>query len=118
MAAFAGIASFVIALILSYQIFPDPGTGDMGYAGGRFIFTAAVTTIVSVVATRVSKSHREAEQKSVAPIGESEADQEQDTNVADERAWILRQYSSIDSAVAGQRAFASLSLFSETAASA
>ena len=225
MAAFAGIASFVVALYLSYQIFPDPGTGDMGYAGGRFIFTAAVTIIVSVVATRVSKSHREAEyqrlreearkaqrqregreaelreterrevalrreagkreaellseierlreakqqfeveretaneaavdrdhslgevpeearaaarhspgdlelvddartantlvaQKSVAPIGASEADEEQDTNVADERAWILRQYSSIDSAVAGQRAFASQSLFTDAAASA
>lgn len=222
MAAFAGIASFVIALYLSYQIFPDPGTG---YAWGRFIFTAAVTTIVSVVATRESKSHREAEyrrireearkaqrqregreaerreaerrevalrreagkreaellseierlreakqqfeveretaneaavdrdhslgevpeearaaarhflgdlvladdartantlvaQKSVAPIGASEADQGQDTNVADERAWILRQYSSIDSAVAGQRSFAALSLISEAMAGA
>lgn len=57
-------------------------------------------------------------QKSVAPIRASEADQEQDTNVADERARIIRQYSSIDSAVAGQRAFASLSLISEGAASA
>lgn len=63
MAAFAGIASFVIALYLSYQIFPNPGTGDTGYAGERFIFTAAVTTIVSVVATRVSKSHWEAERR-------------------------------------------------------
>ena len=69
MTVVAGIASFAIALFLSYQIFPDPGSGDMGYAGGRFIFTVAATTIVSVVASRVGKSHREAEEEREAEQG-------------------------------------------------
>lgn len=63
MAAVAGIAAFVVALFISYQIFPDPRTGDMGYAGGRFIFTIAVTIVVSVVASKASARRREEEQQ-------------------------------------------------------
>ncbi|WP_298943541.1 hypothetical protein [uncultured Microbacterium sp.] len=68
MAALAGIAAFFVALFLSYQIFPDPGTGDMEYAGGRFIFTIAVTVVVSVVASKASKNRREEQERREAEL--------------------------------------------------
>lgn len=68
MAAMAGIAAFIIALWISYQIFPNPGTGSMSYAGGRFVFTLAVTIVVSVIASNASKSRREEQERRDAEI--------------------------------------------------
>lgn len=68
MAAIAGIAAFIIALLISYQIFPNPGTGSMSYAGGRFVFTLAVTIVVSVIASNASKSRREEQERRDAEI--------------------------------------------------
>ncbi len=68
MAAVAGIAAFFLALLLSYQIFPDPGTGDTGYAGGRFIFTVLVTVLLSVIASKISKNRREERERREAEL--------------------------------------------------
>ena len=59
MAAVAGIAAFFVALFLSFQLFPDPGTGNMGYAIWRFIFTIVATSAVSIAANNVSKNRRQ-----------------------------------------------------------
>ncbi|WCD93083.1 hypothetical protein [Microbacterium sp. nov. GSS16] len=82
MAAVAGIAAFIIALFLSYQIFPDPGTGGLGYAGGRFIFTIVVTIVVSVIASKISSNRRAEMERHEAELARQ---QERDEREAKQR---------------------------------
>lgn len=86
MAAAAGIAAFLLALLLSYQIFPDPGTGSQGYALGRFIFTVAATVIVSVVVGKSSKKKQEAKQQL-----ETEDERRREREESEERRTLARR---------------------------
>lgn len=91
MAAIAGIAAFIIALVLSYQIFPNPGTGSMSYAGGRFVFTVAVTIAVSVIASKGSKSRREEQERR-----DAELERERERELAEREAKQARIQAALD----------------------
>lgn len=89
MVAAAGIAAFFLALLLSYQIFPDPGTGNLEYAGWRFVFTILVTIGAAVIAgkgtnnRRVDRERREAEMQRDQEHQERRAEQERIQSLID-----------------------------------
>ncbi len=54
MTAVAGIAAFILSLLISYQLFPASDVpGDMGYAMARLLFTVAITVLVSVLVSKL-----------------------------------------------------------------
>ena len=104
LAAIAGIAAFIIALLLSYQIFPNPGTGSMSYAGGRFVFTVAVTIAVSVIAGKWSKSRREEQERRDAELERERELAEREAKQARIQAALDREEARRSTAVAEAKA--------------
>ena len=104
MATFAGIAAFIIALVLSYQIFPNPGTGSMSYVGGRFIFTVAVTIAVSVIVGKWSKSRREEQERRDAELERERELAEREAKQARIQAALDREEARRSTAVAEAKA--------------
>lgn len=104
MAAIAGIAAFIIALVLSYQIFPNPGTGSMSYAGGRFVFTVAVTIAVSVIVGKWRKSRREEQERRDAELERERELAEREAKQARIQAALDREEARRSTAVAEAKA--------------
>ncbi|MFJ6284659.1 hypothetical protein ACIQHF_16570 [Pseudarthrobacter oxydans] len=104
MAAIAGIAAFIFALVLSYQIFPNPGTGSMSYAGGRFVFTVAVTIAVSVIVGKWSKSRREEQERCDAELERERELAEREAKQARIQAALDREEARRSTAVAEAKA--------------